>query len=268
MAGNGDRGGFLSSLARLDNRLLWGLVAGAVALLSAWFALLPWLPATLGTPGSPLLYIIGVVGALLLLLSLGFVYAKRAGRAASPPGWLAAHVVGALTGSVLVAIHSTGSLRHPPALLFLVLIALAVLGVWARTRGARHMAGVFSSRREGFAPPDPALQERLRGIIAAKTALLARLEPGAAEGTFSLRAGHWLRHPDRAWRFRRLAAAERRLVGAHRTLAPSHGLWRRAHIGLALLFVAGLAAHVVTVTFFAGYVAGGKPITWWHLAAW
>ena len=26
--------------------------------------------------------------------------------------------------------------------------------------------------------------------------------------------------------------------------------------------------RVVTVTFFAGYVAGGGPITWWHLAAW
>jgi hypothetical protein len=32
--------------------------------------------------------------------------------------------------------------------------------------------------------------------------------------------------------------------------------------------VLGLVIHVVTVTFFAGYVAGGEPITWWHLRAW
>jgi hypothetical protein len=32
--------------------------------------------------------------------------------------------------------------------------------------------------------------------------------------------------------------------------------------------VLGLVIHVVTVTFFAGYVAAGEPITWWHLRAW
>ena len=32
--------------------------------------------------------------------------------------------------------------------------------------------------------------------------------------------------------------------------------------------VLGVLTHVVTVTFFAGYVAGGGPITWWHLTEW
>ena len=44
--------------------------------------------------------------------------------------------------------------------------------------------------------------------------------------------------------------------------------WRRAHIALAWTFLVGIAVHVVTVTFFAGYVADGGPIHWWHVTAW
>jgi hypothetical protein len=44
--------------------------------------------------------------------------------------------------------------------------------------------------------------------------------------------------------------------------------WRPLHMALAWLFVLGVVIHVVTVTFFAGYVADGGPITWWHLRAW
>ncbi len=34
----------------------------------------------------------------------------------------------------------------------------------------------------------------------------------------------------------------------------------------AWLLVAGLIAHVIIVTFFAGYAADGAEINWWHLA--
>ena len=43
-----------------------------------------------------------------------------------------------------------------------------------------------------------------------------------------------------------------------------------AYVGAAATksVVLGLVIHVITVTFFAGYVADGGPITWWHLTAW
>jgi quinol-cytochrome oxidoreductase complex cytochrome b subunit len=49
-------------------------------------------------------------------------------------------------------------------------------------------------------------------------------------------------------------------------MALAERLWRRGHLVLALLFVAGLAAHLVTVLFFAGYVADGREVYWWHFA--
>ena len=44
--------------------------------------------------------------------------------------------------------------------------------------------------------------------------------------------------------------------------------WRPLHLALAAAFVAGVVIHVVMVTFFAGYVADGGPVTWWHVTAW
>jgi quinol-cytochrome oxidoreductase complex cytochrome b subunit len=43
-------------------------------------------------------------------------------------------------------------------------------------------------------------------------------------------------------------------------------MWRRSHLVLAALFVIGLAAHLITVLFFAGYVADGRDIYWWYFS--
>jgi quinol-cytochrome oxidoreductase complex cytochrome b subunit len=51
-------------------------------------------------------------------------------------------------------------------------------------------------------------------------------------------------------------------------VSPQQAYWRAVHLALAYTFIAGLVIHVATVTFFAGYVADGGPITWWHLTAW
>jgi hypothetical protein len=53
---------------------------------------------------------------------------------------------------VLVVIHSAGFLRRPPALLFLALLALIVLGVWARVRLSARMAATFATKQRGFVP--------------------------------------------------------------------------------------------------------------------
>lgn len=244
------------------------ITAAAVAAIVLWFVIRGALPEAWRTPGSPALYLAGVAGALLLLVPVAFVAAKRGGGSGNPVSWFNAHVLCSLAGMVLIAIHSGGFLRRPPALLLLALVALAVLGIWARVRGSRQMAATFASKAPAFQPPDAATRERLRALIAEKRRLLARLDPLAGEGTFSVNLPHFLRSPRLAAAYRKLAREESRLLGARRAVPPGQAWWRPLHMALALLFVLGVMIHVVTVTFFAGYVADGGPITWWHLAAW
>lgn len=226
------------------------------------------LPEAWRTPGSPALYLTGVAGVLLLLAPVVFVVKKRGGSSANPVNWFNAHVVCSFAGMVLIAIHSGGFLRRPPALLLLALLALAALGVWARARGSRRMAATFASKAPAFAPPDAATRERLRALISEKRALLAQLDPQASEGTFSVNLPHLLRSPRLAFAYRKLAREESRLLGVRAAVSRPQAWWRPLHMALAWVFVLGVVIHVVTVTFFAGYVADGGPITWWHLRAW
>lgn len=250
-----------------DARLL-RLIAGAVLTIAAWFIVRHWLPQMWRMPGSPALYLSGIAGATLLLVPAAFALAKRGGASRNPVGWFNAHVICASLGAVLIAIHSGGFLRRPPALLLAAIVALAALGVWARVRGARRMAATFASKAPAFNVPDPVTRERLRDLLADKRRLLARLDPTAQEGTFSVTLPHWLRAPRLALAYQHLAREEARLLGTRRAVGLAQGWWRPLHMLLAWLFVLGVLMHVVTVTFFAGYVAGGGPITWWHLAAW
>ena len=57
-------------------------------------------------------------------------------------------------------------------------------------------------------------------------------------------------------------------MGTRASVGFAQAWWRPLHLAIAALFVAGLLVHVVTVTFFAGYVADGGRITWWHLMDW
>lgn len=247
------------------------LVAACVAvplILVAYFLVLPYLPQSMRTAGSPVVYLIGVAGTLLLLVAGLFVLAKRAGRGGSPVGWFIAHVGCGLLGFALVAVHTTGKVDRAPALLLLNLLALMALGVWARVRAARTMADTFATKLRGFAAPDAAKRAALEGIIARKTALLAKLDPHAREATFSVTLGHLVRKPFASLAYLRLAREEEALMGARRSVGAAQAWWRPLHLALAAVFVAGVLIHVVLVTFFAGYVAGGNPIHWWHLTAW
>ena len=250
-----------------DNRLLQ-LVAAAIAAIGVWFSVRSLLPEMWRTPGSPALYLTGVAGVALLLVPVVFVVAKRGGRSVDPVGWFNAHIVCSLAGMVLIAIHSGGFLRRPPALLLLALVALAALGVWARVRGSRRMAATFASKAPAFHPPDAATRERLGALVTEKRALLARLEPRADEGTFSVNLPHLLRNPLVALAYQKLAREEAALLGTRRAVPPQQAWWRPLHMALAWLFVLGVLIHVITVTFFAGYVADGGTISWWHLTAW
>lgn len=248
--------------------LLW-LLAAAALVLAGYFALArPILPAAWRTPGSPELYLTGIAGALLLLVSMVFVLVKRTGHGGPAPAWFVAHVVCSTLGTVLVAIHSAGYLRRPPALLFLALLGLILLGVRARVGLSRRMAATFATKQRAFAPVEPASRARLTAVIEQKRALLPSLDAAAAEATFSPVLAHWVRTPLAAWRYARLAREESRLIGARASVGAEQAWWRPLHLALAYAFVLGLVVHVITVTFFAGYVAGEGQITWWHLMDW
>lgn len=249
-----------------DARLV-GMVAASVAAMVLWFVLRPWLPLAWREPGSPALYLTGVAGALLLLVPAAFALAKRSG-AARPRAWFNAHVACACAGSVLIAIHSAGFLRRPPALLLAALVLLAAIGVWARVRGSRRMAATFASKVGSFRAPDAAARERLRELLSQKRRLLALLEPAADEGTFSVSLPQLLRAPRLALAYRRLEREESRLLGTRAAAGALAGWWRPLHLAVAWLFVLGVVVHVLTVTFFAGYVADYGPVSWWHLRAW
>ncbi len=250
-----------------DKRLLTftGAAVGAIVL---WFLGRGLLSEAWRVPGSPELYLAGVAGVILLLVPVAFVIAKRGGSGANPVNWFNAHVICSLAGMVLIAIHSGGFLRRPPALLLLTLLALAALGVWARVRGSRRSAATFASKAPAFHVPDTATRERLRALISEKRALLAQLDPQANEGTFSVNLPHFIRSPRLALAYRRLAREETRLLGTRAAVSVQQAWWRPLHMALAWLFVLGVVIHVITVTFFAGYVADGGPITWWHIKAW
>ena len=252
----------------LDNRRLTWLLCGTILAIALYFLLLPGMPEAWRTPGSPELYLMGVSGAVLLLTAASFSIAKRGKSTSSPVAWFAAHVNLACLGSLCVAIHSVGYMRRPPALLILALIGLAALGVWARIYGAKRMAATIGTKRPAFAAPDPALQSKIRDVIEKKTALLRKLDSAATEATFSPNLSHWLAKPFKTMAYIRLVRAEETLIGTRQSVGGAQAYWRALHLALAGLFVIGLFIHVITVTFFAGYVADGGEIYWWHLTKW
>lgn len=251
-----------------SNARLKQLMAAVIAAICTWFLLRQWLPEAWRVPGSPQLYLTGVAGVLLLLVPAAFAFVKRSARTDNPRGWFNAHVVCSSLGAILIAVHSGGFLRRPPALLLLAIVALAGLGVWARTRGARRMAATFASKAPAFKAPGGATRERLRAIIGEKQRLLAQLDGDAREGVFSVTLAHLISAPRLALAYRKLEREESRLLGTRAAAGSAQAWWRPLHMALAWLFVAGVLVHVITVTFFAGYVADGGEITWWHLAEW
>ncbi len=253
---------------RLADSTLVRLIGCTIGAIALWFVLRAALPEAWRTPGSPALYLAGVLGVILLLVPAAFSFAKRSGSGRDPLRWFRAHVWCSCAGAVLIAAHSGGFLRRPPALLLALLVALAVLGVWARLRGSRKMAATFGSKFARFEPPGETARVRLRELIAAKRDLLARLEPGASEATFSPTLRHVVGNPRLAVRYIRYAREESLLLGTRAAVGTAQAWWRPLHMAFAWLFVFGVVVHVLTVTLFAGWVADYGPVHWWHLAKW
>lgn len=234
----------------------------------AWALAKGYLPESLHTPGSIALQLVGLLGASLLLVPTAFSIAKRSGRARSAAFWVSVHALCALAGTVLIVIHSAGHWDEPPALMLAALVGLMVLGIWARTDGARRMANTFGTKTAAFSGADEIDRDALRTLLAAKRKLLHRLDPAAREATFSPTLVHWLTRPRLTRSYAKLMRQESQLMGQRASVEPRQAWWRPLHLALALLFVAGLLIHITTVTFFAGWVAEGRPITWWYITAW
>jgi len=254
----------------LGNTALKSLgVAVVLAVVLYYAVLFPELPTAWQRAGSTELYLTGVAGALLLLVSVLFVAVKRGGGGDRAPAFYVAHVVCACAGAVLVAIHGTGSLTRPPALLYLAIIALMIIGIWSRVKLSRQISATFSQKHKNFSVDGPEIDKaRLRALIDEKKELLGELDPDANEGTFSLQPSHWRKTPVLSWEYARLVSEESTLMGTRKAVPFLQGYWWFTHRALAYLFVLGVITHILTVTFFAGYVADYGEITWWHLAEW
>jgi hypothetical protein len=222
-----------------------------------------------GSPSSPPGQAAGIAAALLLLLPVAFSVSKRAGLAHSPPAWFVVHVLASAAACVLAAGHAAGGdLLSPPALLLLALAFLVVQGTLARAQLSAPLAARFAAGASAFGAPDPARRAAIQDVIATKRRLLASIDTAADEALFSPALRHWLRHPRACARYQRLAAREADLIGARRRAGALLARWRMLHMLVAWVLVLGVLVHVVTVLFFAGYVAEGRPIDWWHITDW
>ena len=243
------------------------LILASVIVIASLALAWPGLPE----PGSALGQSCAIIGAALLLTPFAFVVMKRSGRADSPPAWFIAHVIATSLGSCLIVVHAAnGNWLSPPGMVLILMVLLILQGSLLRVVLSRGFSLLFarSSAAQGFSAPAELDKRVLQDVIDAKIALLRELDPGASEALFSPALKHWLRHPLYSCRYQLLAEREARLVGARRSVGIELRWARRIHMLAALGFYLGLLTHVIVVTFFAGYAAGGNEIDWWYITAW
>jgi hypothetical protein len=174
----------------LGDRVLIALIVGAAVALVFYFAVVhPALPKAWRTPGNPELYLLGVAGAALLLVSMVFVVVKRTGRGGSPPAWFIAHVVCGTIGTVLVAIHSAGLEQACWRPLHLALAYVFVFGLIIHFVTVTFFAGYVDDG-------DKVKVETAHGSIEA----IAWLTTGIRETSVFVPIGWGERQPYHPWR--------------------------------------------------------------------
>jgi hypothetical protein len=243
----------------------FGCTSAAIVLL---YLAQPYLPTPWRTAGSPELYFIGVVSIICIAVPVLFSLAKRSWRTSQPRIWFIAHMLAGSLSALLVVFHSAGNWGRPPAILVLLILCLVAQGYWARTKTGDPLAATMASRPDTFSGADPTLIPVLKNLIEAKQKLLVHIDAAAIENLFSPTLKHWLKHPFKCLAYARLAQEEANHLNSRGSVNRALSFWRRIHIIAAGILIAGVFIHIVTVTFFAGYVAGRGEIYWWHLAEW
>ncbi|MGB2241188.1 MAG: hypothetical protein ACPH3B_05145 [Candidatus Puniceispirillaceae bacterium] len=208
------------------------------------------------------------VTIILLLVPFLFSIGKRGGLSQVPNKLFILHVGASIMGSLLVAGHAVASLDGPPLMLLAALVLLMITGAFGRVYANRIFAASFAMKPAPFASHDETIKTAIKNLIEAKRGVLKRLDPAAKEALFSVTLDHWIRRPILSLTYVRLARRESALVRSRHSLPRRGAYWRPLHLLLAWLFLAGMITHIVVVTFFAGYVADGGEIYWWHVTAW
>lgn len=222
-------------------------------------------------PGSPVAQWAAAIGATALFAPFVFSLLKRSGFSASPPFWFVVHALSASLGGWLILLHvAGGNWFSPPGAVLILMLFLLVQGIVLRASISEQYSGLFARNSivSGFAKPDTLDKAALGELIKGKELLLVTLDPEAAEALFSPALRHWLNHPVLSLRYQMLAGKETTMVGARESAGIVLGWSRRIHMSVAVLFYAGLLAHIIVVLFFAGYAAGDGDIDWWYITDW
>lgn len=224
------------------------------------------LPNELSEPGSPLMQSLAIIGTLLLIITFYGVLSKRFGK----PGRIGTviHIISANLGTILVIVHSGGTILVTPGSLIILLFIIMLLGGVLRIVMPLNFSNTFGTKLRGFTSLEDNTRQELREIISAKEDILAQVEPNAQEGLFSLRLQHWIKAPFLAYRYRTLEKVEEKIIGYRNSVKPMQAYCRRLHQVFSWLLLIGVTVHIITVTFFANYVADGRPIYWWHIKDW
>ena len=258
------------------NRVLAGVALVLIILCLIYLGgALEWLQLDL-RPGSRLGQSIGIIAGLILLGTLYYVPFRRSDNTvqvkSKGQNW---HALVGTSGTALAVIHSHAALREWSTLVLLAILGLLVTGLYGRVVAPLRVGVGFGRSAipySNVARPD-AKNAEVDRLIQAKRTLLKSIAANEKESEFVLRWQHWSCHPLITLQFYRLVLAERRLLAkdplsASEEIPALERFWRRLHLLLAILFLIGLLAHVITTVFFAGYVADGREIYWWHVTQW
>ena len=159
----------------LSNFYLIAIVCGAIIISLITLVAVDCLPVGLRQPGSPLLQSAAIIGSILLILSFLAILAKRFGK----PGrsGFKAHVWLANIGFILIIAHSGLAVLSIPGILLILLLVIAILGIYARLVLSRQMENTFGTKHTGFSAPDETMRNELKHLIAHKQRLLKKNRP-------------------------------------------------------------------------------------------
>ena len=92
------------------------------------------------------------------------------------------HIISANLGTILVIVHSGGTIFATPGSLIILLFIIMLSG--APYRYAYELFQNFGTKLRGFTSLEDDTRKELRKIISSKEDLLAQFEPNAQEGLF------------------------------------------------------------------------------------
>ena len=121
------------------------------------------LPNEVSEPGSPLMQSLAIIGTLLLVITFYGVLSKRFGK----PGRIGTviHIISANLGTILVIVHSGGTIFATPGSLIILLFIIMLLGGVLRIVMPLNFSKTFGTKLRGFTSLEDNTRKELRKII-------------------------------------------------------------------------------------------------------